>query len=238
MLACIVAGGKKGEFTPEGQKALATIHGKRMVDYVADALAATPEIDQVIVISDQENLIDSLSYALKQAKNENEYMLIVTCDIPFLTPEAVADFLSRCKQDADFYYPIVEEQVHKNRFPGIQRTFVKLKEGTFTGGNLFLVRPASLIPLLDRIEKILEARKSPIALSAELGFSFVLRLILTKMIGVLTIRSLETRIRKQFHIHARAVVSPFPEIANDVDRPADLIWAQKILGQNLPAIRK
>ncbi|MFC4768536.1 molybdenum cofactor guanylyltransferase [Effusibacillus consociatus] len=228
MLACVLTGGNKVEFSPEG-KAFARIHGKTMLEYVTEALAGVSAIQKIVVIKDHERLIDSVHEALQQGPEQDQYVLIVTCDVPFLTTEAVEDFLARCQSDADLYYPIVDKRDYERRFPGIRRTYVKLKEGTFTGGNLFLVKPGKLLPILGRVEKILELRKSPLALSAELGVSFVVRLLLTKLAGLLTISKLETRIAEMFELDARAVISPYPEVAHDIDRPDDLEWATKML---------
>ncbi|GAX88672.1 nucleotidyltransferase family protein [Effusibacillus lacus] len=228
MLAYILAGGEKTEFTPQG-KAFARIHGKQMVEYVIEALQGVSEIEHIVVINNQKSLLDNLREALQQPENPDEYILIATCDVPFLTADAVRDFLDRCNCEADFYYPIVGKEDQERRFPEIRRTYVKLKEGSFTGGNLFLVKPSKLIPLLGRVEKILDLRKSPLALSAELGFSFVLRMAFSKLTGMLTIRKVEDRVAELFQINARAVISPYPELANDIDRPEDLLLAENLL---------
>lgn len=227
MLACVLAGGEQTDFASEG-KAFARIHGKTMLDYVTEALKGSASIDQVVVIK-RERMIESVEQALRQAEDPDEHLLLVSCDVPFLTTEAVEDFLSRCGSEADLYYPIVEKQVQERRFPGIRRTYVKLKEGTFTGGNLLLVKPAKLLPLLERVEKILKLRKNPLALSAELGISFVVRLLFAKWAGLLTISKLENRVAELFRIEARAVISPYAEIANDIDTLDDLVLARKML---------
>lgn len=228
MLACILAGGYQTEFLPEG-KAFARIHGKTMLEYVTSALSGVDEIEKVVVVKEHGRMIDNVAEALKQAVYGDEYVLIVTCDVPFLTSEAVKDFLARCGSGADLYYPIVEKREQEQRFPGIRRTYVKLKDGTFTGGNLFLVKPRNIIPLLGRVERILELRKRPLALSAELGVTFMIRLLLARLAGMLTISRLENRVQELFDIKAQAVISPYPEIANDIDRPDDLEWAHRML---------
>lgn len=228
MRAVILAGGEQFESSPRG-KAFVRIHGKTMVDYVRSAIEQASQIDDVAVIDEQASMIENVTQGLKMAQNPEDYMLFATCDIPFLTSEAVDDFLQRCQPGADLYYPIVEKNVQEQRFPGIKRTYVKLKEGTYTGGNLILLRPSVVIPVLSRVERILELRKSPLALSAELGFSFVVRVWLSKLTGTLTIEKLEKRVENLFQIKAKAVISTFPEIANDIDKPDDLEIANKLL---------
>lgn len=228
MRAVILAGGDQQDFSPQG-KAFVRIHGKTMVDYVRDAIQQSPHVEDVTVIDEPGSMIENVSKALHLTNDPRDYLLLATCDIPFLTSEAVDDFLRKCQSGADLYYPIVEKRLHERRFPGIQRTYVKLKEGTFTGGNLAVLRPSAMIPVLNRVERILELRKNPLALSAELGFRFVMLMLFSKLAGTLTIPKLEQRIAELFQMKAEAVISAFPEIANDIDKPDDLEWANKLL---------
>lgn len=222
MNAYVLAGGAQPGFAPEG-KAYFQIQGKAMAEYVTSALTKTAGIDSVVVVGNHKRLIDNIAEALQQAQDSEQYILIATCDIPFITPEAVEDLISRANTGADLYYPIVEKRVHDTRFPGIRRTYVTLKEGVFTGGNLFVVRPKALFPLMDRLERLLELRKSPLSLSAELGFRVAISLLFSKFTGMLTIDRLQKRVEELFHIRAAAVISNYPEIANDIDRPEDLL---------------
>jgi hypothetical protein len=228
MLACILTGGNQTDFSPEG-KAFVRIQGKSMSDYVQAALEQTQGIDKVVVLGQHAKLIDNVAEALLQAENKNDYMLLATCDIPFLTSEAVTDFIQQSATGADLYYPIVEKTDQERRFPGIPRTYVSLKEGTFTGGNLFLLRPDKVLPLLDRFERLLELRKSPLSLSYELGMLFVVKLLFLKIAGTLSIDKLEKRVEEMFQIRVKAVISHYPEIANDIDRPEDLRWVSELL---------
>lgn len=228
MHAYILAGGAQPGFAPEG-KASFQIQGKAMADYVISALSKTAGIDTVSVVRNHERLIDNIAEALKQAEDSAQYILIATCDIPFITPEAVEDLIARANTDADLYYPIVEKRIHDMRFPGIRRTYVTLKEGVFTGGNLFIIRPKALLPILGRLERLLELRKSPFSLSAELGFRFVISLLFSKFTGMLTIDKLQKRVEEMFHIRAEALISNYAEIANDIDGAEDLLLLDGLL---------
>src|SRR3990172_10869970 len=74
--------------------------------------------------------------------------LVVASDIPLLTPRAVEDFLSACENNsADFHYAIVPQEVVERAYPGARKTFVRVADGTFTGGSVILFNPA----VVDRV---------------------------------------------------------------------------------------
>ena len=59
-------------------------------------------------------------------------------DIPFITTEAIEDFLFREKLEADFVQ-FTSKAVNKPN-SGVTCTYVRIEKGLFTGGNLFLIR--------------------------------------------------------------------------------------------------
>jgi GTP:adenosylcobinamide-phosphate guanylyltransferase len=254
MRAVILAGGLfKGE--EEREKALLTIGDRPMIDYVLQALAGVSDIEELIVVGPEnieswvklqgkrrlravqarEHLIENVLLGVEQAGDDEEPILLTTCDIPFLTTEAVADFLQRCslEEAADFYYPIIRKEDTERQFPGMKRTYVKLREGAFTGGNLFLVRPSVVKRMARQAEEILRKRKSPLKISAELGWSFTCRLLLSQVYGFLRLAQLERRFSEMFGIRAKAVISPYPQIGTDVDKQSDLFLARQLMRRSL-----
>ena len=84
------------------------------------------------------------------------YVLLATSDLPFLTGMVVGDFARGAEaygraNNADLLWPIVPVKLCYDRFPGVRRTALRLREGEFTGGNLALVRPGFLIAHRARI---------------------------------------------------------------------------------------
>ncbi|MGB9880129.1 MAG: NTP transferase domain-containing protein, partial [Anaerolineae bacterium] len=154
------------------------------------------------------------------------FVLLSTADIPLLTPEAVDDFVCRAAVlNADFCYPIVTKEAVQAKYPSMGRTFVGTKDGVFTGGNLFLLKAEFFDRLAPVVEKVRAARKNPIKLAALLGpatlFLFAIKRI--------SIEQVEKRAARLFGGKLRAVVSPYPEIAADVDKPEDLRAAEAML---------
>ena len=243
----ILAGtGKEAELTiREGvkNKAFIPIQGKPMVGYVIEALQAAKEIGRIAVVGPIAELVplidqyEILALPEKGSIPENikcgfaalqprQHFLIVSSDIPFLTAAAVENFIELCRPyELDFYYPIVPKDVNDRRFPGVERTYVKLLDGVFTGGNLFLVNPSGLESALPRIEKFFALRKSPVKLAATFGFGFVLKLATKR----LRVAELEKRFSVLFGLQGKAVVTEYPEIGTDVDKSEDLTLAKKYL---------
>jgi hypothetical protein len=154
---------------------------------------------------------------------EDEYLLISACDIPFLTPGAIDDFLENCIPGSHVYYPIVRRAACEQRFPGVKRTYARLREGTFTGGNLFLVQVKVLQPLAEQIERFFLLRKSPLRLAQLLGYGLLGRFLLSSLFGTLPLRVLERRVEELAGIRVKAVISNYAEIGTDIDKVGDLM---------------
>ena len=106
--------------------------------------------------------VDGKHYAGAEALKNSPQVLVVTSDIPFIHKEAIEDFLDRCADlQADLYYPIISKEANEQVFPGCIRTYVTLKEGTFTGGNMVLSTPRLLSNSKALVEKVVIFRKKP-----------------------------------------------------------------------------
>ncbi len=153
-------------------------------------------------------------------------VLVATADVPLLTPEAVFHLLS-VAPPAGLVYPIVPREAVEERFPGMKRTYARLREGTFTGGNLVLLDPALFRRALPVARKVVAWRKNPLRLALLFGPAFLLKLLL----GVLSVAELEARAEGIFGVPMRAVVVPYPEIGVDVDKPEDVAFAERALSE-------
>ncbi len=239
----ILAGGEaKADIqaaTGQKNRALVEVMGKTMLQHVVDALYSAdnsapiavmgnlPESDQYTVLPDQGGFVDNLFGGIMKFR-ESEFVLIATADLPYLTGNAVTQFIEHAILSAEqslssLLFPIVPVSECYARFPGVKRTSLKLKEGEYTGGNLMLVRPEVILAQKQRISEAYAARKSPVKLAALLGFWTLVRLILSQKISpnFLDIPTLESRVSNMMGGKAKAVVSSYPELATDLDRLSD-----------------
>lgn len=231
-------------------KSLIPIGGKPMVEYVVESLVAERRIGRVAVVGpvDElaflrerspkvqlaqhgESILQNVVAGIELLGNPDK-VLVVTADIPMLTPQAVADFLNQAgERDADFYYSVVRREDNDRQYPGVKRTYVRLKNGTFTGGNIFMARSKYVSAKMDLVDSMIALRKEPLKMVRLLGWRFVIKFVL----GALTIRELEAYISGLLGITGVAVISPYAEIGTDVDKPSDLELARSILPHKVHA---
>jgi GTP:adenosylcobinamide-phosphate guanylyltransferase len=157
----------------------------------------------------------------------SEKILVVPTDVPFITPEAIEDFLACCEASpADFYYPLTRKEVNDHKYPGVVRTYVRLKEGVFTGGNLFLLSSQAIPACLEIGVKLFDRRKEALAIARLFGIDLVLKYLL----GRLSIQMAEKRFLEVVGIRGKGIISSYAEVGVDVDKPTDLRLAEKYLG--------
>jgi GTP:adenosylcobinamide-phosphate guanylyltransferase len=225
-------------------KSFISINGIPIVSYILSTLAQCPELKRILVVGPVEQLMplaapyqaevipetgsiaQNILAANREMATEN-YILLVTADIPLLTKEAIEAFLDKCRpfEEADFYYPIVTREANEAKFPEVIRTYVSLKEGVYTGGNIMLINPRVVEQGIPRVEKFIKFRKSPLKMVNILGMRFLFRFATHR----LTVKELEESFSRLLGIRSRAVDCPYPEIGIDVDKVSDLELVRKIL---------
>lgn len=174
-------------------------------------------------------MIDNLYTGLRHLP-PSEKVLLSSCDIPLVTGEMIEDFLGRCSEaEVDVYYPIIEKSLVMKRFPMSQRTFTRLYDGVFTGGNVLLVNPVKLREIEPVVREVIRLRKSPFRLASRLGFFFLLRLFT----GGIRIAQVEKKVEKVFGIRARAIRMPYPEIGTDLDKTGDFFLFQGLISRGV-----
>jgi hypothetical protein len=156
-------------------------------------------------------------------------VLVSTADIPLLSAEAVRDVLKR-DPGVGLVYPVVSMTASERMFPGGRRTSAKLKEGRFTGGNLFLLEPKLVNDFLPRLQFVLDNRKNVLRLAGMFGIGAILKLLF----GTLQIAELERTVSRILGVPARALISEYAEIGFDVDKPEDLEVVLKKLDLKKP----
>ncbi|MCA1597067.1 MAG: NTP transferase domain-containing protein, partial [Chloroflexi bacterium] len=197
--AVLAAGAWKGE-VPAGTpalRALTPLNGRPMLGYVLDALAGCAAITGVALVGPPElsvafphlerldaadqltgNVLVASRYALGKGR-----VMLVGSDIPLLSSAGLQDFVDRSADpDVKLFYSIIEKRVVAAAYPEMRRTFVRLADGTYTGGNLLFGSPQFLLDSQDRIQAIYDQRKNIPALAGLMGYSLIARLALTSVL--------------------------------------------------------
>lgn len=246
--ALVMAGGGKGESLAEQEgvanKAFIPINGKPLLAYILEGLSRAPSIKNIVVVGPVEDLselqkagysftlipeagsmLDNAAAGLA-AVEQTQHCLIVSGDIPLLDEVVVEAFLKLCEPfDADFYYPILSRESCEGRFPETKRTYVRLQEGTFTGGNIVLLKPAWFFNNRHRLEIFIASRKKPLKLLRMLPPLFIIKFFLRR----LKVADLEQKMSELMLLKARAVPCDLVAIGTDVDKPSDLAVIRKAI---------
>ncbi|GAA0513111.1 nucleotidyltransferase family protein [Deinococcus depolymerans] len=213
---------------PMALHVLRALRGSGRVGRVAYVGPTTPALDLLIDgrVTDHGTLLSNLEAgvdALRAAGlRPGERVLVVTADVPMLRAEEVRSVLDAAPPGAGLVYPVVRREVCEAAYPGVKRTYARLRDGTFTGGNLFLLDPALIGQFLPRLREVLAARKAPLKLAGLIGPGVLLRLVT----GRLSVAALEAKVSALLGVPARALITPHAAVGTDVDKDADLTLAE------------
>jgi len=249
--AVILAGGKNNAAmqatTGVKNRALTPLGDRTMLDYVVSSLRRAPVLGEIFVVGEVpsgegytqviggETLIENLLAGLRAAQGGSgaERVLIGTSDIPFLTSESIEDFVRQgMESGADLCCSYVSLTRCLEKYPEMKRTAIKLSEGRFTLGNLMLVNPVPLLAHPEIIQQAYAARKSPVQVARLLGLGLLGRLLLARTVSpsLLTVAALEKAVSRLLGgIRVSAILSAYPEIGTDVDKPEDVSIARRLL---------
>lgn len=223
--------------SPASYEALIPIRGKLMVEYVVDALRQCDRVDRIVIVGPREELAghfneDGREVLVEKGRGLTENVLLglkhlpgarrvllLTSDIPLITKKAIDNFIDLCGgAEADLYYPIVPREVVERRFTASRRTYVKLKEGVYTGGNIFLLNPNVVEECMPRGQKLVDARKNPLQMCRLVGFIFLIKFLMKNI----TLDEAQRTVSRLLGLKGRVVISQYPEVGVDVDKPSDL----------------
>jgi GTP:adenosylcobinamide-phosphate guanylyltransferase len=222
------------EFTQGKSKALLDVAGKAMAQWVLDALGASKSVGNVVVVGvdessgltcnkpihfipNQGGMLNNIIGAARKIAEINpdaEKVLIASSDIPSITPEMVEWVIEQFQSGDDMVFNVVERSAMEARYPNSQRTFTKLKGIEVCGGDMNIVTMETILAEDSIWPQIAAARKNPLKQASLIGFD-------TLLVVLLRLADLEgaaKRASKNLGISARAIVSPYPEMAMDVDK--------------------
>jgi len=220
-------------------KALIDLAGKPMIQWVLDALGDAQQVDNVIVIgltaksgvtckkplyflSNQGRMLANIVVGVNKSlelNKRNQYVLIVSSDVPTIKSEMVDWVISSAMETRDdLYYGVCDREVMETRFPGSRRTYTKLKDIELCGADVHVSHVSMATEHLDTWEQLIGSRKSPLKQARKIGIDTFFK-VLTKSI---TLDELVTTVCTRIGIKGRAIKYPFAEPCMDVDKPGQL----------------
>lgn len=224
-------------------KAFVPVAGITLVERVLRALRAVPRIERIIAVApprahgsaplaladevraDGPRMIESLRSGVAGFDDERP-LLVVASDLPVLTTAAVDELLDALEQrDLDIAYACLARRYHDARYPHIPHTWARMREGQFCGGGVTSIKPRALPRLAGVLDALGAARKAPLRLAAVFGWETLARFA----VGRLSLADAEARASVLLGAPAGAIPCTHPEIAINVDRPADVARAVALL---------
>jgi GTP:adenosylcobinamide-phosphate guanylyltransferase len=238
------------EVQPETHRALLDVVGVPMLVRVIRALRASSSVGRIAVSIDDPDAFEAVpelcelrgrgaithhsslpspSRSVQDALSGGllgDRVFVTTADHALLTPKIIDHFAACAEQsDADLTVGVVAESVLRAAYPSTSRTYLRFRDGGYSGANLFAFRSQRALRAAEFWVRAETFRKKPWRLASAFG-------PMTTLLFVLRLLSLEEaleRASRAIGCQIRAVALPFAEAAIDVDRPSDLELVSEIL---------
>ncbi|MEX0808016.1 MAG: nucleotidyltransferase family protein [Dongiaceae bacterium] len=253
-LTVLLLAGSRGPADPVAQaaevpvKALAPVRGRAMIERVVDTLQRYERIGRIVIATDDrpeaaaqferlarragvelmaqaQSPAATVSAALAHIGDAGFPILVTTADHPLLTADMIETLLNASLADADIAVALADADNVAAAYPNSIRTVLKLGSGRYCGCNLFLLqhpRAGGAIAFWRRMER---NRKKPWRLAAAIGP----KTLMLYLLGRLDLTAAFARLSALSASNIQPVILPQPEAAIDVDKPADLALAERIL---------
>lgn len=158
-------------------------------------------------------------------------LLVTTADHVLLTPAMIAQF-TRDAAGADLAIGLVERTPLMARLPDTRRTWIAMKGGAYSGANLFAFGSPNAARAVALWREVEQDRKK--------GWKLLTVLGVPGLLGILRLRTLADVLRAmsgKLGLSIRAVEMDDPVAAVDVDKPADLVLAERIMAERAQEAR-
>jgi GTP:adenosylcobinamide-phosphate guanylyltransferase len=259
MNVVVIAGGQVQPKEPlypltgGGLKTMMKIAGKPMVQWVLDALCRSSHVEQIVIVglppeaaldstkpcimlSDQGEMLGNIQAGARELARIDPaatHALLVSGDLPALRPGMI-DWLVRESRDqiADVYYTVIQRETMEAAFPGSRRTYLRLKDMEVCGGDCHCFRIGFATEENALWRRLLAARKNPLRQASIVGYDTLFFLLLRQM----GLSEAEQTASRKLGINGRAILSPFPEMGMDVDKPYQFEMLSEYLERQKPAI--
>lgn len=242
----LILAGDRGPSDPVAQaagvptKAFAEIAGRPMIEYVVDALRSSGRIGEigVSIASDAPALPPGLTRfdmgptpatsAAAGVSAMGTPLLITTADHPLLTAEMVNDFLRAFETSgAEAAAACSEREVVERAGNDARRTYLKFSDGWVSGCNLFALRTPESVAAVEFWKDIEAHRKNPLTMARKIG----LWPLALYVMGRLSRAAVAKHIGNKIGCVATTVALSHPNAAHDVDKAADMVFAERKLAE-------
>jgi hypothetical protein len=219
-------------------KALLPVEGRPLLRWVLEACRQARSVRRVVVVGvsepepfaapntrflpDTGTLVGNVvagARKLAEDPDAGTHAVVVGCDLPLITGPMLDWLIAHAQNDdRDFHYTVVRKDAMEARFPGSKRTFYRVKDGTFCGGDVHILSYRLIKRLLQVSPQFVARRKNLLQLAWLAGPVFTLRFLA----GRESHDDICGRVERLLGFAGRFVVSEFPELGMDIDKPEHL----------------
>jgi molybdopterin-guanine dinucleotide biosynthesis protein A len=150
-------------------------------------------------------------------------LLYLTCDLPFVSTAALADFVAR-GEGAGIAMALADADAYAADYPASPGHAIRLGSERIANGSVFLIDGAAIDPVAATAGRFFSARKSLPRLALLLGPALLAKFAL----GRLRISDVEARARAVLGLDARAIRNCAPATCYDIDSLADWTYAHSL----------
>lgn len=168
----------------------------------------------------------SVLESLDWADLESGPVLVTTADHALLDEDMLDLFFSEsARLDADLTFGFVSRTTIEARFPEAKRTYLRFRDGAFSGANLFLFHTPNAARAANFWRRVESERKRPWRIARAFGFGTLLLFLARR----LDLDAAMIRASNVIEARVQAVLMDIAEAAVDVDKIEDLELVRRIL---------
>src|SRR5579862_1048048 len=222
-------------------KALIQIDGKPLLEHVFDAIQSSGTVRRTVLIGGDEvrkaygdratlvlgeadsgpaNMYNGLEALMAQPEPPDR-ILLATTDLPYVRGEHIKRLVDMAPEGKQIVVAAVRRADFEAAYPGTTSTFVKLKDGEFTLGGMFLIDADAMRSMRPHAEQVFNQRKSKLGMAKLLGLGFALRFATNR----LSLLDVEKKIESLLGCTAGPVPGVPAEFGYDVDDWEDYSYA-------------
>lgn len=138
---------------------------------------------------------------------------------------AMLDQMVRQASGVDIAVAMVERATLLARYPGSQRTWLKFRDGWWSGANIFWFGSGKARPVIALWQEVEQDRKKGWKILSAFGPLALLGAVLR----ISTLRGGIARVGRRFGLVARLVAMEKAEACIDADKPDDVVLIEAIL---------
>jgi len=232
-------------------RALLDIEGEPMLLRVVKRLVARPALERVVINTDvpelledipelvalrdqgrveiirsTESLCESMLESLDLGGLDAGPVLVTTADHALLDDEMLdAFFAASAQTNSDLSLALVPRTTIQARFPEARRTYLRFRDESYSGANLFFFRTPEARKAVLFWRRIENQRKQPWRIARAFGFANLILFLLRR----LDLEAAIARASQVVGVKVAAIPLDIAEAAVDVDKIEDLELVRRIL---------